>query len=103
MLAGDTSPEVWREAQWVAKRYGMHKQRQFAAPLWDGQPIPGKTLLVWAGVGLGLGDLIQWSRLLHAAKVQSQATVILEVLPGMRRLFTTLQGLGVAKAEILAK
>jgi tetratricopeptide (TPR) repeat protein len=55
-------------------------------PLWDGTPIPGKTLLVHAEQGLG--DTLQFIRYLEYAK-QRAGTVILQVqdalLPLLRK------------------
>jgi hypothetical protein len=92
LLAGDVSPEFWHDAWPISKRTLVRREMPLTAPLWDGEPIPGQTLLIWTWANLGLGDLIQWARILAAAKQQSQAHVVLEVLLGMTRLLRTLQG-----------
>ncbi len=47
------------EWRWKTKRLFM---RPFRKPLWDGEPIDGETLLVWAEQGIG--DTIQFLRFL---------------------------------------
>ena len=58
--------------------------RQFAAPRWDGRPIPGKTLLLHAEQGFG--DGIQNARFVKLAR-QRCARVILECRPELKTLF----------------
>jgi len=57
-------------------------------PRWDGQPIPGKTLLVHTEQGYG--DSIQFVRFLKMARQRSEAQIILEgpaaLLPLLREL-----------------
>lgn len=61
------------------------RPRKLASPMWDGQPIGGKTLLLVAEQGLG--DAIMFSRYaLLAAKV-SGAKLIAECDPSLRELF----------------
>jgi tetratricopeptide (TPR) repeat protein len=56
---------------------------------WDGQPIPGRTLLVYADQGLG--DTIQFARFLPLCKRRSHARVILRCQPPLLRLFAELR------------
>ncbi len=51
---------------------------------WDGQPIPGQRLLVYADQGLG--DTIQFVRFLPPCRERSQAHVIVRCQPALRRL-----------------
>jgi len=60
------------------------KPRQFAAPRWDGQPIPGKTLFLHAEQGFG--DGIQSARYARLARSRC-ARVILECRPELKTLF----------------
>ncbi len=61
------------------------KPRQFAAPRWAGQPIPGKTLFLHAEQGFG--DGIQSARYAQLAR-QRCARVILECRPELKTLFS---------------
>ncbi len=72
------------EYEWRAS-LGSFRARTIDSPLWDGQPIIGKTLLLVAD--LELGDAIMFSRYaLLAAKV-SGARLLAECDPGLRELF----------------
>jgi hypothetical protein len=68
--------EAWEDYQWgrvIGQRENRHKD-----PEWDGSPLPGKVLYLWAEQGLG--DTIMIMRLVERAKVLSQAKrVTLEV------------------------
>ncbi len=55
-----------------------------AATEWDGRPIPGQRLLVYADQGLG--DTIQFARFLSSCRERSQARVIVRCQPALRRL-----------------
>jgi Flp pilus assembly protein TadD len=52
---------------------------------WDGRPIPGQRLLVYADQGLG--DTIQFARFLPLCKQRSEARLIFRCQPSLRRLF----------------
>ncbi len=52
---------------------------------WDGRPIAGQRLLVYADQGLG--DTIQFARFLPLCKQRSEARLILRCQPSLRRLF----------------
>jgi Flp pilus assembly protein TadD len=52
---------------------------------WDGRPIPGRRLLVYADQGLG--DTLQFARFLPVCKERSQARVVFRCQPPLRRLF----------------
>lgn len=70
----------------VIQRFG---QREFVKPIWDGQPIPGKTLLVYAEQGFG--DSIQFCRYLPLLK-QRVDHLLFESRPELLRLLRTLPG-----------
>jgi len=57
-------------------------------PLWDGTPLPDRTVLLHSEQGLG--DTIQFSR--YAAAVGAGGRVIMEVPRALRRLMTGLPG-----------
>jgi Flp pilus assembly protein TadD len=76
-------------------RWHTLARRQFAAPVWDGRAIPGKTLFLHAEQGFG--DGIQSARYARLARERC-ARVILECRPPLKTLF---QNSGVAD-EVIA-
>ena len=68
----------WREYRY---RYSLAHtasiERKVQRPRWNGQPIPGKTLLIHDEQGFG--DTFQFLRMVPWAKAKSGARVILEV------------------------
>ena len=70
------------ESRWSA---GKVAARTFREPLWDGQPLEGKTILLHAEQGFG--DTIQFSR--YAPLVKSRGgRVIVECQPSLVRLLS---------------
>ena len=61
-----------------------------AKPLWIGQPIPGKRLLVY--VNHGLGDEMQFLRYFPFVKERSQATIVFVSYPALRPFYSDLPG-----------
>jgi Flp pilus assembly protein TadD len=57
---------------------------------WDGQPIRGRRLLVYADQGLG--DTIQFARFLPLCKQRSAAHIVFRCQSPLRRLFAERQG-----------
>lgn len=97
LLTGDL-PNGWREYR---HRYEMPHTRELSrriqqAPRWQGQPLPGKTLLIFDEQGFG--DTLQFIRFVQQAKHQSQARIVLDVHPQLlalvRRAFPDAQVLG---------
>ena len=92
LLAGDLAagwPEYewrWRlkDYAWLANIHG-----QFSQPRWDGAPLHGRTVLIYAEQGLG--DAIQYVRYLPRV-VAAGGRVILAVHPPLRRLLADLPG-----------
>ncbi len=82
----------WEEYEW---RFKIKDDRQkidrrvFPAPLWDGSPFPGKTLLVRSEQGAG--DMIQFSRYLPLAKALG-GRVIFETGKKLCRLLQYVEG-----------
>jgi tetratricopeptide (TPR) repeat protein len=65
-------------------------ERNYAAPRWQGEPIEGKTILLYAEQGLG--DTLQFIR--FAALVRHLgATVVAEVQPALARLMDKVDGI----------
>lgn len=82
--------EGWRgyEARWDTS-IGRPFRRDFPQPLWRGEPIAGRTILLHAEQGFG--DSIQFVR--YAKLVAARgARVVLELHPGLRRLLPAMPG-----------
>ncbi|HVS51290.1 MAG TPA: tetratricopeptide repeat-containing glycosyltransferase family protein [Opitutaceae bacterium] len=89
LTLGDLRRDVWLryEYRWVV----LHKspQRGFTQPLWRGESLEGKTILLHSEQGLG--DTIQFVR--YAAVLAAQgATVHVEVQPPLKSLLADLPG-----------
>jgi tetratricopeptide (TPR) repeat protein len=54
-------------------------------PRWRGEPLPGKTLLVWADQGMG--DSIMAMRFLPEVKRRTRGDILIECPPALERLF----------------
>ncbi len=77
-------PEGWREYEWRDRTSALMAQvRDFAAPRWSGEPLCGKTLLLFSEQGLG--DTLQYARYIPLL-MSAGATVILECQPQLVRL-----------------
>lgn len=85
--------EGWREYDWRWKlpeyRWLSNIHGEFTQPRWQGEPIAGKTLLIYGEQGLG--DVIQHVRYIPQI-VAKGAKVILAVHPPVLPLFTNLEG-----------
>ncbi|MBF0146057.1 MAG: glycosyltransferase family protein [Magnetococcales bacterium] len=75
------------EWRWKKQDFPPHHHPQ---PLWQGQPLPGATLLVHCEQGFG--DAIQFVRYLPQVKALARSHIILECPQPLRRLFSTLAG-----------
>lgn len=73
----------WRLAAKLTLRDGL------TTPLWDGSPLNGRRLLVYAEQGMG--DAIQFARFLSMAADQG-GTVIADLPPALYRLFAAQDG-----------
>lgn len=82
--------EAWPHYAWRWKlRESLPSVRQFAQPAWQGEPLEGRSLLVWAEQGFG--DTIQFSRYVPLLR-QRGARVILQVQPALVTLMRTCAG-----------
>jgi len=92
--------EGWREYEWRWRSPAQARAvRDFIAPLWDGSPAEGRTILVHAEQGFG--DTLQFVRYLPIILAHSRAArVIFECLPVMIPLLDQLRGEGI---EIVAR
>ncbi len=78
----------WRHFEWRLRRpdYG----RKFDVPLWRGEPLNGRTILLWSEQGLG--DAVQFIR--YAPMVAAQGgTVVVECRKPVIRLFEQIAAL----------
>lgn len=78
----------WRHFEWRLRRrdYG----RKFDVPQWGGEPLNGRTVLLWSEQGLG--DAVQFIR--YAPMVVEQGgTVIVECRKPVIRLFEQVEGI----------
>jgi tetratricopeptide (TPR) repeat protein len=76
------------EARWQADQFNA-RHRKFAAHRWEGQPLQGRKLLVYAEQGFG--DTVQFCRYLPLLSEQG-AEVHFECQPQMLALCRTLEG-----------
>jgi len=76
LLVGDWG-EGWNEFEWRLQR-PESRGRIFPKPIWAGQPLVGKTLLLWSEQGFG--DMLQFFRYVALAR-QLGARVILDMHP----------------------
>jgi tetratricopeptide (TPR) repeat protein len=84
--------EGWEEYEW---RWRCPKfpspRRNFPQPLWNGEDLNGKRVLVYAEQGLG--DAIQFVRYVPLM-AQRGAKVVVECQPPLVTLFRTVEGIG---------
>jgi tetratricopeptide (TPR) repeat protein len=88
LMQGDFK-EGWRGYEW-RNQVVSQPPRQLAVSRWQGEPLPGKTLLVHTEQGYG--DTILFSRFLKTAKDRSQAHVILEGPAALLPLLSGIEG-----------
>jgi tetratricopeptide (TPR) repeat protein len=65
-------------------RHGPGPQRHFEQPVWDGEPIEGRTILVWSEGGLG--DAVEFLRYLRILKERG-VRIIVECQPTLVPFF----------------
>jgi hypothetical protein len=88
------------EWRWQLKEYGWLKNIHgpFAQPRWNGEPLDGRTILVYAEQGLG--DAIQYVRYLPRVAAAG-GRVILAVHPPLRRLFAEMADVTLVSLDTL--
>jgi len=88
LLAGRFE-EGWQEYEWRWKTISVSSDvRDFSAPLWRGEAIGDRTILLHAEQGLG--DTLQFCR--YAPLMVCGGRIILEVQPSLVRLLSRLPG-----------
>lgn len=68
-------------------RHGPGPRRHFEQPLWNGEPLDGRTLLVWSDGGLG--DAVEFLRYLSLFR-NLEARIVVECQPVLMSLFCLL-------------
>jgi tetratricopeptide (TPR) repeat protein len=86
--------EGWQESEWQAVTHESGL-RPFPVPVWQGEKLAGRTILLHAEQGLG--DTLQFCR--YAAVLAREATVLLEVQAPLKRLMASLPGV----AQVFAR
>ncbi|MGI0490059.1 tetratricopeptide repeat protein [Pantanalinema rosaneae CENA516] len=89
LISGDLQQGFAEYDQW---RLGMvSSPRSFAQPVWNGSPLNGKPILLYAEAGAGFGDTMQFVRYVPLV-MQRGGQVILECQPPLVRLFQNMPG-----------
>lgn len=87
LLEGDFAAG-WEEMEWRWRLPGVSLQ-PFEQPLWAGEPLEGRRILLWAEQGFG--DTIQFVRFAADLKRRG-ASVLLECQPALARLMRSAPG-----------
>ena len=88
LLRAGRFEEGFREYEWRFQR-GEPGPRACAQPVWDGRPLAGRTILVWAEQGFG--DALQFLRFVPEV-ARRGGRVVLEVMDGLQGLASRLPG-----------
>jgi tetratricopeptide (TPR) repeat protein len=89
LLCGDYEAG-WREWEWRTEFLGLKSRgREFSQPLWKGEPLDGKAILLHAEQGLG--DTLQFARYVQLVAARG-GKVILQTQRGLRGLLQGLDG-----------
>lgn len=82
--------EGWKEFEWRWKTNQM-PSRGLKTPTWNGEPLDGKTLLIYSEQGFG--DALQFIRYAPLVKAKYGGTVLVEVKQPLTRLSKTVEGI----------
>jgi tetratricopeptide (TPR) repeat protein len=89
LLLGDFE-HGWSEYEWRWQTKQIHARHNFPQPIWDGQPLPGRTILLHAEQGYG--DTLQFIRYATLVK-QRGGTVVIECQPELLALLKSAHGI----------
>jgi tetratricopeptide (TPR) repeat protein len=89
LLAGSFS-EGWNEYQWRFQIKEIFNNRHFSQPLWEGGPLLGKKILLYAEQGLG--DTIQFIRYIPLV-VKQGGRVLVECQEDLVSLLESIEGI----------
>lgn len=96
LLQDGAFEEGWREYEWRWRNPDFTTPaRDFGKPLWDGRPLDGKTILLYAEQGMG--DTLQFVRYVPEV-VALGGRVVVECQPPLVRLVETVAGIDHAVA-----
>jgi tetratricopeptide (TPR) repeat protein len=87
LLIGDFE-RGWKEYEWRWAQTGVTR-RVFSQPAWDGSPLGGRRILLYAEQGLG--DTVQFIRFVSLVKERG-GTVIVECQPELTKLLANASG-----------
>lgn len=91
LLSSGSYQDGFREYEWRWRSPEFIKRiRPFSQPLWDGQPLQGKIILLYAEQGFG--DTIQFVCFIQDV-LNIGGIVVLEVQPALHRLLAQLEGI----------
>ena len=77
----------------VALHPGVVPQISLSFPEWQGEPLAGKSMLIW--VEQGFGDQIQMARFTRDLKARGASRITLGCRPPLAHLFSTLESVDV--------
>lgn len=89
-LSSGRYAEGWPLLAARARQHGVVPPVNVNFPEWRGEPLEGRSILVW--VEQGLGDKIQMARFANQLKDRGAARVTLGCNPELAALFSTLRG-----------
>jgi tetratricopeptide (TPR) repeat protein len=79
LLNAGKLPEGWSEFKWRLKRTNVHvRHEDFPHPVWSGQDLTGKHVLVWTDLGIG-EEVLAASLVADAARAARRVTLLCSV------------------------